>query len=123
MRVAVFVDAGYLFAQGASLLEGMDGKTARENLNEKEVVAQLTKYARAASNKKELLRIYWYDGAPASGPSPFQQNIAKQENVKLRLGQLNSVGQQKGVDSLIVIDLTELARNKAISDAVEKTMK
>ena len=37
---------------------------------------------------------------------------------KLRLGQLNSEGQQKGVDSLIVTDLMELARNKAISDAV-----
>jgi hypothetical protein len=38
--------------------------------------------------------------------------------VKLRLGFLNSAGQQKGVDSLIVTDLIELARNHAISDAV-----
>ena len=43
------------------------------------------------------------------------------DNVKLRLGQLNSAGQQKGVDSLIVTDLMELARNKAISDAVVVT--
>ena len=41
--------------------------------------------------------------------------------MKLRLGQLNSEGQQKGVDSLIVTDLIELARNKAISDAVVLT--
>ena len=43
------------------------------------------------------------------------------DNVKLRLGQLNSAGQQKGVNSLIVTDLMELARNKAISDAVVVT--
>jgi hypothetical protein len=40
------------------------------------------------------------------------------DHVKLRLGLLNSVGQQKGVDSLIVTDLIDLARNRAISDAV-----
>jgi hypothetical protein len=38
--------------------------------------------------------------------------------VKLRLGFLNAAGQQKGVDSLIVTDLVELARNNAISDAM-----
>jgi uncharacterized LabA/DUF88 family protein len=120
MRVAVFVDAGYLFAQGSLLISGTEGKKARGkiSLKAKEILTLLTKHAVAASNKKELLRIYWYDGAPASGPSPAQSSIAQQENVKLRLGQLNSAGQQKGVDSLIVIDLTELARNKAISDAV-----
>jgi hypothetical protein len=36
----------------------------------------------------------------------------------VRLGFVNSVGQQKGVDSLIVTDLIELARLGAICDAV-----
>ena len=40
------------------------------------------------------------------------------DDVKLRLGTVSSAGQQKGVDSLIVTDLVELARNQAISDAV-----
>jgi uncharacterized LabA/DUF88 family protein len=38
-------------------------------------------------------------------------------DVKIRLGYINGAGQQKGVDSLIVTDLIELARNQAISDA------
>ncbi len=120
MRVAVFVDAGYVYAQGALLLRGSEFKKSREGvtLKAKEIIALLAKFAGTVSNKKELLRIYWYDGARASGPSTVQTNIAQQENVKLRLGQLNSAGHQKGVDSLIVIDLTELARNGAISDAV-----
>ena len=38
--------------------------------------------------------------------------------MKLRLGLINEYGQQKGVDSLIVTDLVDLSRNRAISDAV-----
>ena len=38
--------------------------------------------------------------------------------MKLRLGIVNLAGQQKGVDSLIVTDLVELARNHAITDAI-----
>jgi len=44
--------------------------------------------------------------------------MAACDNVKLRLGFLNNQGQQKGVDSLIVTDMIELARNHAMSDAV-----
>ena len=44
--------------------------------------------------------------------------MAYAEDVKLRLGVVTPAGQQKGVDSLIVTDLMELARNHAITDAV-----
>jgi len=64
------------------------------------------------------LRVYWYDGVSNKGPTEEHSRIAHCPNVKLRLGFINSVGQQKGVDSLIVTDLVELARNKAISSAV-----
>ncbi len=120
MRVAVFVDAGYVYAQGSLLISGSEAKKPRIKINieAKAIVSLLTKFARAVSDEKELLRIYWYDGAPATGQSAEQTKFAQVDNVKLRLGQLNSAGQQKGVDSLIVTDLTELARNKAITDAV-----
>ncbi len=36
----------------------------------------------------------------------------------MRLGIVTPTGQQKGVDSLIVTDLVELARNRAITDAI-----
>ena len=65
-----------------------------------------------------LLRIYWYDGLLRGELSADQQRLASAENVKLRLGVVNVSGQQKGVDSLIVTDLVELARNHAITDAV-----
>lgn len=47
-----------------------------------------------------------------------QSTLAHHVGLKLRLGSLNNAGEQKGVDSLIVTDLIELARNRAIADAV-----
>jgi len=44
--------------------------------------------------------------------------LAYKPNVKLRLGFVNQQGQQKGVDSLVVTDLINLARNRAMSDAL-----
>ncbi|MGH8214496.1 MAG: NYN domain-containing protein, partial [Rhodanobacteraceae bacterium] len=64
-----------------------------------------------------LLRIYWYDGTN-SGPTPAHLAMAYLDNVKLRLGFVNQSGEQKGVDGLIFSDLTNLARNRAISDAM-----
>ncbi len=123
MRVAVFVDAGYVYAQGSSAITGLKNPKSREalKLDETKIVEVLKLKASLASSGKELLRIYWYDGAPMTGPSAGQIRIGQLDDVKLRLGKLNSDGQQKGVDSLIVTDLMELARNKAIVDAVVVT--
>jgi hypothetical protein len=58
-------------------------------------------------------------GARNSAALPIDHaEIAHTAFVKLRLGMINGAGQQKGVDSLIVTDLIELARNRAIDDAV-----
>ncbi|NJM30341.1 MAG: NYN domain-containing protein [Rhizobiales bacterium] len=65
-----------------------------------------------------MLRIYWYDGASVAGPTAQQSTWPSMKNIKLRLGFINSHGEQKGVDSLIVTDLIELARNRALSDAL-----
>ncbi len=64
-----------------------------------------------------LLRVYWYDGT-STGPTAQHLTLAHLEDVKVRLGFVNSAGEQKGVDSLIVTDMITLARNRAISDAV-----
>ncbi len=47
-----------------------------------------------------------------------QTALAREPGLKIRLGTVNNAGEQKGVDALIVTDLIELARNRAISDAV-----
>jgi uncharacterized LabA/DUF88 family protein len=89
------------------------------NLNVTAAIAELTAIAQAKASGCELLRVYWYDGALGTkGPTLEQTSLAHTDNVKLRLGFINSLGQQKGVDSLIVTDLIDLARNHAIRDAI-----
>ena len=118
--VAVFVDAGYLFAQGSTALTGSKKPRHELKLNETAVVSELTTVALTKSGHSRLLRIYWYDGSSATRPGLSLEHaaLAHTDFIKLRLGQMNNQGQQKGVDSLIVTDLIELARNQAISDAV-----
>ncbi|MDQ2924614.1 MAG: NYN domain-containing protein, partial [Acidobacteriota bacterium] len=116
-RVAVFVDAGYIFAQGGTNLAGSKVSRVSLILNIPEVLGQLKSLAASANGRASLLRIYWYDGAKL-GPTSEQIALAESENVKVRLGTINSAGQQKGVDSLLVTDLIDLARNQAISDAL-----
>jgi len=118
-RIAILVDAGYLFAQGSIALTGAKRPRSTLKLNETAVMAELSSLARAKAGDADLLRVYWYDGAVNyKGPTLEQTGLAHLDNLKLRLGFINSVGQQKGVDSLIVTDLVDLARNHAISDAV-----
>ncbi|NYF79125.1 NYN domain-containing protein [Granulicella arctica] len=119
-RVAVFVDAGYLFAQGATNLISSKVSRSQLTLNAAEVINQLKSLAQTQSGGRTLLRVYWYDGAK-SGPTVEQITLADMNDVKVRLGTINSAGQQKGVDSLLVTDMIDLARNQAISDAVVVT--
>ena len=116
-RSAAFVDAGYLFAAGSALLAGSKQPRYQISIKEDAIVRCIKDFS-ANRTGCDLLRIYWYDGATARGLTPDHHRIASCDEIKLRLGFINSAGQQKGVDSLIVTDMVELARNGAICDAV-----
>ena len=121
MRVAIFVDAGYLYAEGSKSLSTSSGAPlprASVALDLPAAIAQLRAIAAATAPDSPLLRIYWYDGVLRGDLSEEQRQLATMRDVKFRAGIVNRAGQQKGVDSLIVTDLIELARNKAIADAV-----
>jgi len=119
-RHAIFVDAGYVFAQGSVSLSGSKTPRTQLKLDANEIIAQLTTLALTTSASVPLLRIYWYDGA-WNGPTIEHLALANTENVKLRLGTINSAGEQKEVDSLLVTDLIDLARNQSICDATVVT--
>ncbi|MDR3221313.1 MAG: NYN domain-containing protein [Candidatus Accumulibacter sp.] len=121
-RYAIFVDAGYFFAAGAQAAFG--NYTPRKQVAVKSsaaMLADLSGKASAATGNLQLLRTYWYDAMPGPRLSLEQSALAMLNGVKLRLGALNSVGEQKGVDSMVVTDLIDLARNRAIADAVVVT--
>lgn len=119
-QVAVLVDAGYFFAKGSEVLTGSTKARRDARLDRDALVAELRSFVRGRAGNRRLLRIYWYDGLPhrAKRPTARQRVLAESDDIKLRLGLINKGGEQKGVDSLIVTDLAELARNGAISDAV-----
>lgn len=116
-RVAVFVDAGYLFARGSIVKFGGGVSRADLRLNVAEVVDALKQFSEQTCGVP-LLRIYWYDGARRGLPSTEQASLAVQNNLKLRLGVVGFDGKQKGVDSLIVTDMITLARNGAMTHCV-----
>jgi len=115
-RTAIFVDAGYLYAQGSACLQGNKAKRENLRLDHAKFIKLLRDFAASLSGAP-LLRIYWYDGT-SRGPTLDHRTVADLDDIKLRLGFINSVGQQKGVDSLLVTDLVELSRNGAICDAI-----
>lgn len=119
LQIAAFVDAGYLFAQSSALLAGRKVRRNETRLNAPVVLHEIAALARGIEPQARLLRIYWYDGLSRGSSVSFdQRSIAESENVKCRFGTINSQGEQKGVDSLIVTDLIELSRTHAISDAL-----
>lgn len=118
-QIAVFVDAGYLIAEGTLLVNGQRQPRGWIRLDVDILLGDLRRAAASIDDAGRLLRIYWYDGlARRDGMSLEQQRIAQSRDVKARFGRVNVRGEQKGVDSLLVTDLIELARVHAIGDAL-----
>ena len=66
-RFAVFVDAGYLYAEGGKLAHGTADRLKLE-LNFNDTVSTLTKLGEAHSDV-HYLRTYWYDAATDARPT------------------------------------------------------
>jgi uncharacterized LabA/DUF88 family protein len=115
-RYAIMVDVGYIYASAGELLFGAASR--REyRVDADKLIQALTRHA-DEQVRGELLRVYWYDAARDRVPTIDQRVIAQMPWVKLRLGNLNARGQQKGVDAQIRADMEALARHRAITDAV-----
>ncbi|MFZ0666139.1 MAG: NYN domain-containing protein [Acidimicrobiales bacterium] len=116
--LSVFVDAGYLFKQGSGAV--LKAKLGRHEiaLDAHKFIDALVAWGCERYPKDELLRTYWYDGARHGVPTPDQLHVAALPFVKLRLGRINSSGQQKGVDTLIVRDLMVLSQERSIQRAI-----
>jgi NYN domain len=115
-RHAVLVDAGYLYASVGQLVLGRTSRREFRIAAEPLIGALLARADRTTPG--ELLRMYWYDAARDRVPTVDQRQIAALPHVKVRLGNLNSAGQQKGVDAQLRQDLEVLARHRAVTDVV-----
>lgn len=114
-RCAVFVDAGWFLSEAAQALTGR-GVRSDVACRYRDLMPALAALA-AEHTGLPLLRIYWYDAAPDGIPGGSHAEIGALPNVKLRLGRI-SHHEQKGVDALLILDLTTLARERAIANAL-----
>lgn len=117
-RSAIFVDAGYLFAQGSALITGRRRPRHQLDLDISAVHDALLDVAYSRARGSDVLRTYWYDGAQRGVLTPQHASLAETDGIKLRLGMVDFAGEQKGVDPLIVTDMIELARNGSVGDIV-----
>ncbi len=115
-RYAIMIDVGYIYAAAGELLFSV-GSRREYRVDTDKLIQALTRHADGLV-RGELLRVYWYDAARDRVPTIDQRVIAQLPQVKLRLGNLNARGQQKGVDAQIRADMEALARHRAITDAV-----
>jgi uncharacterized LabA/DUF88 family protein len=115
-RYAIMVDVGYIYASAGELLFATSSRRDFR-VDADKLIQALTRHADGLV-RGELLRVYWYDAARDRVPTIDQRVIAQMAWVKLRLGNLNARGQQKGVDAQIRADMEALARHRAITDAV-----
>ena len=115
-RYAIMIDVGYIYAAAGELLFSV-GSRREYRVDTDKLIQALTRHADGLV-RGELLRVYWYDAARDRVPTIDQRVIAQMARVKLRLGNLNARGQQKGVDAQIRADMEALARHRAITDAV-----
>src|SRR5499426_2173987 len=114
-RCALFVDAGYVLADGAMAVHGT---RHRESVtwNYAGLLQFLESVARDRTGLP-LLRCYWYEATLEGRRSAEHDALADLPGVKLRLGRMRP-GRREGVESEIHRDLTTLARNGALQDAL-----
>jgi len=114
-RCALFVDAGYVLADGAMAVHGT---RRRESVSwDYPGLLQLLAGLAMERSRLPLLRCYWYDSTVEGRRSPDHDALADLPGVKLRLAKMRP-GHREGVEGEIHRDLTTLARNKAVSDAM-----
>jgi hypothetical protein len=114
-RCALFVDAGYVLGDGAMAVHGTRN---RESVSwDYAGMLHILKNVARDHTGLPLLRCYWYEATMEGRRSAEHDTLADLPGVKLRLGRMRP-GHREGVESEIHRDLTTLARNRAISDAL-----
>lgn len=114
-RCALFVDAGYLLADGAMAVHGTRHREA-VSWDYPGLLQLMTSLSRERTGLP-LLRCYWYEATVEGRRTPEHDALADIPGLKLRLSRIRP-GRREGVDAQVHRDLMTLARNNAICDAV-----
>jgi len=114
-RCALFVDAGYVLADGAMAVHG-----TRNRDSVSWDYSGLLKFLSGLSLDRSglpMLRCYWYEATVEGRRTSDHDTLADLPGLKLRLGRMRP-GRREGVEAEMHRDLNTLARNGAITDAI-----
>jgi hypothetical protein len=111
----LFVDAGYLLADGAMAVHGTRQREA-VSWDFGGLLQLLGNLARERTSMP-LLRCYWYEATVEGRRAPEHEALADLPGLKLRLSRARA-GRCEGVDTEVHRDLMTLARNGGIADAI-----
>jgi NYN domain len=114
-RCALFVDASYVLADGAMAVHGTR-RGESVSWDYEGLLELLSGLARERTGLP-LLRCYWYEATVDGRRTAEQDALADLPGIKLRVAKIRP-GRREGVETEIHRDLTTLARNSAISDAL-----
>jgi hypothetical protein len=114
-RCALFVDASYVLADGAMAVHGTR-RGESVSWDYEGLLQLLSSLARERSGLP-VLRCYWYEATVDGRRTAEQDALADVPGIKLRVAKIRP-GRREGVETEIHRDLTTLARNNAISDAL-----
>nr|WP_283139891.1 NYN domain-containing protein [Rhizohabitans arisaemae] len=114
-RCALFVDAGYLLADGAMAVHGTRHREA-VSWDFPGVLQLLTGLGRERTGLP-VLRCYWYEATVEGRRTSEHDALSDIPGLKLRLTRIRP-GRREGVDAQVHRDLMTLARNNAICDAI-----
>ena len=114
-RCALFVDASYVLADGATAVHGTR-RGESVSWDYEGLLRLLSGLARERTGLP-VLRCYWYEATVDGRRTAEQDALADMPGIKLRVAKIRP-GRREGVETEIHRDLTTLARNTAISDAL-----
>ncbi|MER5426673.1 NYN domain-containing protein [Streptosporangium roseum] len=114
-RCALFVDAGYLLADGAMAVHGTRHREA-VSWDYPGLLKLLGNLSKERTGLP-LLRCYWYEASVEGRRTAEHDALADLPGLKLRLSRIRP-GRREGVDAQVHRDLMTLARNSAVCDAV-----
>jgi len=114
-RCALFVDASYVLADGAMAVHGTR-RGESVSWDYEGLLGLLSVMARERTGLP-LLRCYWYEATVDGRRTAEQDALADIPGIKLRVAKIRP-GRREGVETEIHRDLTTLARNGAVSDAL-----
>ena len=114
-RCALFVDASYVLADGAMAVHGTR-RGESVSWDYEGLLLLLSDLARERTGLP-VLRCYWYEATVDGRRTAEQDTLADIPGIKLRVAKIRP-GRREGVETEIHRDLTTLARNSAVSDAL-----